>query len=416
MAKIKVLRIIARLNIGGPAIHTTLLTAGLDKNRFSSLLVCGAISKGEGDMGYYAAQKGVRPIFIPQLRRELNPFNDLMALAKIFKIVLREKPDIIHTHTAKAGTLGRIAGIIYNLSMRLLCPAFGWARNDRWNSTIKLIHTFHGHVFDGYFNSFANKIFVIIEKILASFTDKIITVSGNVKSELISLGIAEKGKIEVIPLGFELDNFLEIRPKVTTETLSIGIVGRLVPVKNHYLFLESANLLRLSLVSEAEPFKLRFIIVGDGELRRELEECAHALNLSEYVEFAGWQKGLPQVYADLDIVCLTSLNEGTPVSLIEAMASSKAIVATDVGGVRDLLGEELESFRALQNGFNVRHRGVTVKSNDVNAFARALKLVLEDKELRKNLSISGREYVKNKFTRERLVADTEELYLKTLKI
>lgn len=406
MAQIKVLRIIARLNIGGPAIHTVLLTAGLDAGKFSSLLVCGAVSKREGDMGYCAAQKGVNPIYITQLKRELNPFNDLVALIKIFKIILREKPDIIHTHTAKAGTLGRIAGIIYNFCV---------ARNDDGSGKIKLIHTFHGHVFDGYFNSFSTGIFIFIEKILACFTDQIITVSENVKNELISLGIAKTKKIEVIPLGFELEKFLEIAPRDDTETVNIGIVGRLAPVKNHYLFLESVNILRLSLLNAAEPFKLRFIIVGDGELKDELQKYSCKLNLSECVKFLGWRKDLTKVYADLDIVCLTSLNEGTPVSLIEAMASGRAVVATEVGGVNDLLGGIINE-NMVQVNFTVRQRGVTAKPKDANGIAQALKFASENKAMREKLSKAAREYAKYRFTKERLIKDMENLYLKTLKI
>lgn len=423
MAQIKVLRIIARLNIGGPAIHTVLLTAGLDKNIFSPLLISGAVGKGEGDMRYYAEQKGVTPIYIPQLKRELNPFKDLTALIKILRLVVREKPSIIHTHTAKAGTLGRVAGVIYNSGRRLLRPAFGGARNDDGTDKIKLIHTFHGHVFDGYFNSFSTRIFIVIEKILACFTDKIITVSENVKRELISLRIAKNDKIEVVPLGFELERFLEVTPRVKAETVNIGIIGRLAPIKNHHLFLEAARRLRrgfansrLGLVNESEPFNARFVIVGDGELRDELEEYSRKLNLSEFVEFSGWQDNLPKVYADLDIVCLTSLNEGTPVSLIEAMASGRAVVATAVGGVTDLLGEEIQMREAASGEFTVRQRGIAVKSKDANGFANALEFMLRNETLRKNLSEAGREYAKDTFSQKRLIQDIENLYLKALKI
>lgn len=417
MSHIKVLRIIARLNIGGPAIHTVLLTAGLDKNRFCSLLVSGSVSSGEGDMGYYAAQKGVSPIFIPQLRRELNPFYDLISLIKILKIIIIERPDIIHTHTAKAGTLGRSAGIIYNLIRRLLRHAFGVARND----AIKIIHTFHGHIFEGYFNSFAAKAFIIIEKILAHFTDKIITVSESVRRELISMGICKADKIDVIPLGLELDEFCGAPRNDQHNTLAhsqfrIGIVGRLAPIKNHRLFLEAADRLRRSLAGEAAPFKLKFIIVGDGEMKGELEEYSRRLNLDRYVEFLGWQKDLSMVYAALDIACLTSLNEGTPVSLIEAMASGKAIVATEVGGVTDLLGEEVKPRKGREGDFTIRQRGITAKSKDANGFARALKFVLENKGVKEGLSLCAREYVRDRFRKERLLRDIEGLYLKTVKI
>lgn len=379
MKKIKVLRIIARLNIGGPAIHTVLLTAGLDKDRFESLLVCGAVSPGEGDMAYYARERGVRLVYVPQLRRELNPLNDLIAFVKICRIIRAEKPDIIHTHTAKAGTLGRVAG---------LC-------ND-----IKVVHTFHGHVFEGYFNPFFTKIFILIEKVLAYFTSKIITVSEEVKKELVGLGIAKAQKIAVIPLGFELERFLG---GPGNDRGGVGIVGRLVPVKNHRLFLEAAA----RIIKEKPQLKARFKIIGDGELRGDLEEYSRELKIGPWVEFTGWQRDLAAVYADLDVVCLTSLNEGTPVSLIEAMACARVVVATEVGGVPDLLGEVVEE----RDGFSVRERGISSKPKDAQGFAWAVAFILDNPGAGKSLALAAREYVKTVFSKERLVRDMENLYL-----
>lgn len=401
MKKIKVLRIIARLNIGGPAIHTVLLTEGLDKSKFESLLVCGVVSSGEGNMVYYANQKGVRPFYIPQLRRELNPLNDLIAFIKILWIIKREKPDIIHTHTAKAGALGRLAGIAYNFGIQFSTRHNQTRKNTRIcqalsRGNIKLFHTFHGHIFDGYFNKFFTNIFIIIEKGMACFTDKIVTVSEEIKRELMSLGIAKADKIIVIPLGFELEKFLKIVPRDQNEIINIGIIGRLSPVKNHRLFLKVAQKLRLILVNEAKPFKVRFIIVGDGELRQELEEFSRKLNIADCLEFTGWKKDLVEVYSELDIVCLTSFNEGTPASLIEAMAAGKAVVATDVGGVRDLLGQE---------------RGIAVESKNVEAFSIALLSLLVNVNLRERLGINAREFVREKFTKQRLLRDIEALYL-----
>lgn len=391
MARIKVLRIIARLNIGGPAIHTVLLTEGLDGKRFASLLVCGAISSAEGDMSYYAKQKRIIPVYIPELKRELNPLNDLIAFIKILKLIKTGKPNIIHTHTAKAGVLGRMAGIVYNAGS---------------GGGIKLIHTFHGHIFEGYFNKFLSSVFVFIEKFLAYFTSRIIAVSESVKNELIGLGICKADKIQVIPLGFELDKFLAPRNDkcevLAHSQFRIGIVGRLVPIKNHRLFLDAASIV----IKEYPQLKVRFKIVGDGELRGELEEYSRNLNIAGYVEFTGWQKDLANVYADLDMVCLTSLNEGTPVSLIEAMAAGRTVIATQVGGVVDLLGEEIN----VRENFIVRKRGVTVRPDDAQGFAKALTFVLENGDIRKTLTIAAREYVKDSFSKERLVGDMEKLY------
>ena len=377
MKKIKVLRIIARLNIGGPAIHTVLLTEGLDKNRFESLLVCGNVSKDEGDMLYFAKEKNVVPYFILELGRELNFWDDIVAFIKVYNVIRHEYPDIIHTHTAKAGALGRFAGIAY----RFIHP-FG--------KRIAFVHTFHGHVFHGYFNSFKTKFFIFIERMLAFFTTKIVTVSESVKDEILRLRICKAKKIEIISLGFELDKFLNIK-ECNSDIVNIGIVGRLVPIKNHRLFLDSTA----EVIKNNSQLKVKCKIIGDGELRQELESYVDALGIRAQVYFLGWVKDLVGVYSDLDIVALTSINEGTPVSLIEAMASARAVVATDVGGVRDLLSQE---------------RGVVVKAGDLADFTKALILLIQDSQLRKKLGFNARNFVKVKFTKTRLIKDIENLY------
>jgi len=392
MRKIRILRIIARLNIGGPAIHTILLTEGLDNKQFESLLVCGSTDKYEGDMFYYAREKGLNPIYIPELKRELNFFNDIIAFKKIYKIIKNENPNLIHTHTAKAGTLGRLAGILYNLFTH---P----------NKRVKLIHTFHGHVFSGYFNILQTKIFILVERFLGSFSYKIITVSESVKKELLSLHICKEDKIEVIPLGFELNKFLVI-PSRNSAVLSVGIIGRLVPIKNHRLFLEAAA----KVFADLPALRLEFKIIGDGKLRKELEEYARRLNMVSTVNFLGWQQDLVSVYSGLDIVALTSLNEGTPVSLIEAMASGRAVVTTDVGGVRDLLGKEINVANKLKGDFKVMERGIMVKSRNYFNFANALIFLLQNKKLREDIGLEAKNFVKDNFRKERLIKDIENLY------
>lgn len=397
MKKIKVLRIITRLNIGGPAIHTILLTEGLDKNRFGFLFVCGSIDKSEGDMLYYSLQKNIRPIFIPELKRELNFLNDIIAFKKIYDIIKIERPDIIHTHTAKAGTLGRLSGILYNFLHR---------QKPR---RIKLIHTFHGHIFEGYFGRFKTKLFILIERILAFFTCKIISVSESLKKELISLKIAKEDKIAVIRLGLELDNFLKILSEDNhrdDSVLNIGIVGRLVPIKNHRLFLEVAA----KVISDNPKRQLKFQIIGDGELKEELHEYARKLGIDKQVNFLGWQKDLMSIYSSLDIVALTSINEGTPVSLIEAMASGKPVVATDAGGVRDLLGKEADIGIMPNANFKLLERGIIVQPHDSFGFAKALHLLLENNELRQSIGVAARSFVATEFRKERLIKDIEDLY------
>jgi len=359
------------------------------------LLICGSIGAHEGDMSYYANSNSVTPCFIPELKRELSLSNDLGAFMKIYNIIKKEHPSIIHTHTAKAGALGRLAAIAYNL----LHP----------QKKIKIVHTFHGHVLEGYFNRFKNKIFIIIERILAIFTHRIITLSPSIKRELVFLGIGNENKIEVIPLGFELDGFLRLLPRENTD-VNIGIVGRLVPVKNHHLFLRAADLIMRS----ARDIRLRFKIIGDGELRQELEEYAFNLGIREKVDFLGWKKDIFEVYSGLDIVALTSINEGTPVSLIESMAAAKPIIATDVGGVRDLLGKEIGLSEKTKGSFKVLERGIIVRSGDASDFAAALAFLLQNKELRTDMGAFGREFVKNRFSRARLIKDIESLYIRLL--
>ena len=385
---IKIVRIIARLNIGGPAINAVLLSEGLNDNGFKTTFVTGSIEKDEGDMSYFAYERGVRPVIVNELSREINVFKDLIALWKIYKIVKKEKPDIVHTHTAKAGALGRIAAILAGVPVR--------------------VHTFHGHVFDGYFNNAATRIFIAIERFLGRFTAKIISVSNSVANDVVMrYNIVPKGKVAVIPLGFDLQRFFAIDKYkgnlkkelgLNEDILLVGIVGRLVPIKNHKMFLDAA---RKILATSHYSLTTKFIIVGDGELRQELEEYVDKIGIRQHVVFLGWRRDLESIYADLDIVCLTSLNEGTPVSLIEAMACGKPVVATDVGGVKDIVKESIN--------------GLLVPSGDVDGFRSAIINILQDNEKRMRMGDNGREFVRANFGKGRLIEDTKRLYENLLK-
>ena len=382
----KVLRVITRLNIGGPAIHTILLSELLNKNGYKDILVCGKTSDAEGDMSYLAEEKDVKLRFVNDLGRDISFLKDIKAFFAIFSIIRKEKPDIVHTHTAKAGTLGRLAAIFAGVPVR--------------------IHTFHGHIFDGYFSLLKTRIFLHIEKFLAHFTDRLVVVSEAVKAELVNnLKVMKADKAVVIPLGFELDKFIDCESKkgdfrrmikADHDTLLVGIVGRLVPIKNHKMFLDVV----IKIKEKARHIKAKFLIIGDGELRGVLEEYVKDKNLSKIVEFTGWIKDLSAVYADLDVVCLTSLNEGTPVSLIEAMASGRAVVATDVGGVKDL----------ITNGVS----GILSRSGDVDGFSDKLIGLMKDPEKRKQLGMYGKSAVMEKYSKERLLADIKKLYQQCL--
>ena len=379
------MRVIARLNIGGPAINAVLLTAGLSEEHFESLLVAGKVGADEGDMAYLAEEKKINPVFVKYFQRSINPFKDTITFFTLYKIILRFRPDIVHTHTAKAGALGRLAAIVFNLTHR---------------KKIKIVHTFHGHVLSGYFSRFSTILFRWIEKVLARFTDLIVAVSDAVKQDVLSLGIGNEAKIKVIYLGFELDKFLDIKRSESPVALNIGIVGRLVPIKNHKMFLDAAKLLLTEpRTPNPEP---RFFIIGDGELRQSLERYAEELGIAEKMKFLGWEKNLAKAYESLDIVALTSLNEGTPVSLIEALASGCAVIATDVGGVKDIIGRRVFP--------EIAENGILVKPNDRFGFSDGLKLLSVDKRLRLGLAACGREFVRDNFNSKRLINDMEMLY------
>ena len=345
--KIKVLRVIARLNIGGPAIHTVLLSEGLDPALFDTHLAIGTPEAQEGDMFDFARERDIKVTHIPGLKRGIG-FHDMPAFFKLFKLIKQIKPDIIHTHTAKAGALGRLAAAFARVPVK--------------------VHTFHGHVFDGYFSPFKARFFLLIERLLSHTTTRAIVVSEGVRNEIVErLHVVPGDKCVVIRLGLELEKFLDneklkgtLRNKldVGSDTLLVGIVGRLVPIKNHVMFLKAARKLK----DENPELKVKFLIVGDGEMKGYLAEYRDRLGLGSTVIFTGWIRDLAAVYADLDVVALTSLNEGTPVSLIEAMASARPVIATNVGGVKDIVSDG--------------NNGYLVGPNDVDGFSRRLAELL----------------------------------------
>lgn len=385
--RIKVLRIIGRLNVGGPAIHTVLLTDKLDPRRYETILVTGSEGETEGSMRYLAEERGIEPVIIPEMGREISLKEDIKALWKLIKLIRQEKPDIIHTHTAKAGFLGRLA-------VMLTLPG----RRKR------VFHTFHGHVFHSYFGSRKTKAFIKIEQILGRRTDRIIAVSDRTREELIGYNIADENKIISVPLGLDLEPFARCEEHgdsfrrelgIDPHEIVIGIVARLVPVKDIPNFLAAAKK-----VSAQIP-NARFVVVGDGELRDALEAEARELSLGDRVIFAGYRRDLPRIYAGLDIVVLSSLNEGLPVSLIEAMSSGKPTVSTSVGGVPNLLTEGKTGFLA--------------PPSDSQALADKIIEAVEQREIWDDMGQQAREFALSRFNIDRLVTDIERLYAETQK-
>ena len=403
---LRILRIIARLNIGGPAIQAVALSKAFSKGPYESLLVCGTVGRNEGDMSYLAEEGGVRPQILPQLGRELSPIEDLRAFMDLRKIIKRFRPQIIHTHTAKAGTLGRLAALSFNLFR---------CRRGR----IRVFHTFHGHVFHSYFGSLKEFLFIRIERLLARCTDWIIVISPSQRDDICQrFKIADAKRVKIVPLGFDLSEFSAQTVKrigsngrrpagSSVGVLRVGIVGRLTQVKNHRMLLEAAKYLK----EDGKGDLFRFLIVGDGELRDELARYAAELGVQGSVFFTGWQKDMPALYRNLDVVVLTSLNEGTPVSLIEAMAASKAVVSTAVGGVSDLLGEIQTT---APPGCDLTANGVLVPSGNARMLAHALVFLSENDELRRRMGTHAREHIIARYSLERLVKDIQTLYHETL--
>ncbi len=333
------------------------------------------------------------------LRRSLRPVSDLLSLARLLRLLWKERPQILHTHMAKAGSLGRLAGLAYN--------RFGPGRRRGAGAT--LIHTFHGHVLEGYFSSCTSQTFLSIERWLARHTDCLIAVSPAIRDDLLRKGIGRPHQWRVIPLGLGLDRYARLPLNGTPRTVGLrcGLVGRLAPIKNPLLFLEAASLLR-----QRDPtISFQATVVGDGPLRQEMERETMRRGLASSIRFTGWQHDLLPIYGKLDLVCLTSWNEGTPLSLIEAMAAGRSVVATQVGGVPDLLEEPSERNREISPGtFRLTPRGVMVRPGDAEGLASALQTLGRQPELRKSLGESARAYALQRFPSQRLLKDISLLY------
>src|SRR3954471_6282510 len=383
----RVLRVITRLNVGGPSIQAMTLSDRLTPRGFETLLVHGQLDTGEGDMRYLLPP-AVSARYLPSLRRPLAPAHDAIALAQLLDIMRDFRPQIVHTHMAKAGTVGRMAAAIYNRTA-------GRSRRAR------VVHTYHGHVLDGYFSARKTRLFLAIERGLARATDRIIAISPTILRQLIDdQRIGRADQYALVPLGFDLSAFAAIDDGNRTGARAalnidpsahvVTTVGRLTAIKQQNLFLEVA-----ARVSGKDPSAM-FVIAGDGDLRRTLEEQARSLGIDHRVRFLGWRRDLAAIYAASDLLLLTSRNEGTPVALIESLASGVPGVSTDVGGVRDVLTNE--------------STGITAPDGDAAALAGGVLRLLADETRRRSMGAAGRTAMLERFGIERLVADVEALY------
>ncbi|HTC00172.1 MAG TPA: glycosyltransferase [Ferruginibacter sp.] len=387
----KILRILNRLIIGGPSHNAVLLTKYLEPD-YDTVLVVGGKGEDEQDATHLATQLGIQPYTIPEMQRAIDPVKDRIAYKKIKEIIKVYKPDIVHTHAAKSGAIGRLAAQACKVPV--------------------VVHTFHGHVFHSYFTPIRSKIFVKTEKYLASRSSGIIAISNLQEQELSSIyKIAPTEKITIIPLGFNLEkfqvnqdqkrkefrNFYQLQP----DEIAIGIVGRLVRIKNHPMFLRV-----IEKVLSAMPTGVRFFIIGDGDIRKSLTNQLDQYNITHTfypenpliapVTFTSWLFEMDEVYAGLDIVALTSFNEGTPVSIIEAQAAEIPVVSTNVGGVKDIIQENISGF-------------VTCVDDDDN-FTKYLLQLINDASLRKEMGKAGRVNVSTRYSFQRLVSDTKNFY------
>ncbi|MGE0132773.1 MAG: glycosyltransferase [Blastocatellales bacterium] len=402
MGRIRVVRIIDRLNIGGPAKHVTWLTAGLNPEQFETTLITGVVPASEGDMSYFARDAGVEPLVIEEMSRELS-LGDVVVIFKILRELFRLKPHIVHTHKAKAGAVGRVAALIY----KWLTPSALWLRPRK----VGVVHTYHGHIFHSYYGAAKTRLFIAIERALARFfTDRIIVISELQRDEICrKFNVGRIEQFSVIPLGIDFGEINSRRGVLRGEigagandTL-IGIVGRLCEVKNHAMLIEAAAKLIRGTRWHLVP---RFAIVGDGHLRAGLETQAKDVGVDDRVTFTGFRGDALSLYADFDIAALTSLNEGTPLTLIEAMSCGCAIASTEVGGVVDLMGARKET----RDGFTIWDHGVTAPSRDADAFADALKYLIERPEARREMGARGRDFVLSRLSKERLIGDIDGLY------
>ena len=392
----KILRILNRFNLGGPTYNAAYLTKYMEPE-FETLLIGGENEAHEENSEYIVRNLGIAPINIPEMKRTINPYYDIIAYRKIKDAIKSFKPDIVHTHASKAGALGRRAASNMNVPI--------------------IVHTFHGHVFDAYFGSLKSSIYINLERRLANKSTKIIALSETQRNDLVDkYKICEDEKVEIIPLGFDLDKFQDNMDfkrdsfrkeyNIGYDEIAIGIIGRVVPVKNHIMFLES-----LKYVLDRTNKKVRAFIIGDGDEKINIEHKARELVIS-YLEggfkkekatltFTSWIKDIDYAIAGMDIIAMTSLNEGTPVSLIEAQASNKPIVTTDVGGIRNIVIPNKTAFIS--------------PSNNSEAFGENILKLVKDDDLRINFGKLGSSFVMEKYHYSRLVNDMKKLYNTLLK-
>lgn len=379
---IKIFRVQSRIVVGGPVLHTTLLSKKLKDEGFETILVGGAHNKHEKSMVEIARKQKINCIVIPEMGREIHFYDDLISLTKLYLLIKKENPIIFHSHTAKAGAIGRIAAFLAGVPY--------------------IYHTFHGHVFEGYFGKIKTKLFIWIERLLAKISTAVIVISKKQKYAIVQkYKIAPAQKVHEIPLGFDWDKFftnntesLKKKFNIPSNKFLVGIIGRIVSIKNHELFVEIAEQL-----NREEKDRFHFLVIGDGELREGITTLIRNKNVDRIFTFTGWINVNASVYQELDLLLLTSNNEGTPVTIIEALASGTPVIARDVGGVSDIMEK-----------YDKRY---LVKSSCPAAYT---KLILELTKDNKSIPDNVRKQIISYYSQDRLVKDIKQLYEKMIRV
>jgi glycosyltransferase involved in cell wall biosynthesis len=380
---VRVLRLIARLNMGGPALHVSYLARGLATRGYETTLGAGSLGRGERSMAFVAEELAVEVAAVPHLRPELSPIDDPLSVAEILRLIREVRPHILHTHTAKAGAVGRAAA-----------QMAGAARPP------VIVHTFHGHVLRGYFDSSRTAVFREVERTLARSTTRLIAVSPEVRDELVELGVAPTEKFSVIRLGIDLDSRIvagesdgaDLRRLfgVPPDSFVVGWIGRMTGIKHLPDALAAFALLR------ERGVDAKLCLVGDGPDRELVEQRAHELGIARHILFVGYQQDVAPYYALFDALLLPSGNEGTPVVAIESLAAGTPVVATAVGGVPDVVESGTDGF--------------LTSVGDIDALAAALERLARNPELRTEMGRAGRARTLPRYRVERLVDDVDALY------
>jgi len=403
---IRLLRIISRLNVGGPARQVFWLSHGLRDLGYDTTVVAGRIPANEDSLEGEFERAGVPVLRFPEMEREISPVRDLAASWRLRRLIRELRPDLIHVHLSKAAFLVRFA--------RILSPARDFA---------PVVYTHHGNRFRGYFSPAKQMLVCITERILASWTEAFVVLSPQQRDEIaLEFRVGRLSQYRVVPLGLDLSfvGRLESHRGTLRRELSlpperplVGIVGRIAPIKNHELFVDAAARVAAGWGTGNRPF---FVVVGSGSRQelQALEQRVQAAGLTEDFRFLGTRRDPAEFLADLDVVALTSRNEGTPLSLIEAMAAGRAIVATDVGGVRDLLTREWGEDAGEQWGLSETPRGLLVPSGAVEEFAAALTALLREPSRRERMGRASREFARSRFSLERLNRDLDRVYREVL--